>query len=396
MSVSRGLPSIRSLALAAAPIIYFVVDRLAVLGARRRSLTRALVIRTDAIGDFLLWLPFARALLQRMHEDGLTVTLVANSVWGDLVRHDLPVDEMIVLDRRRFIVDIAYRMRMLRSVRKAGYAIAYHPTFSREFLVGDSLVRATGAPMRVGHAGDLANIGKVAKRVSDGFYTRLVMAGPGNTHEIIRNREFLQGLGIAPPDDLRASECGHAVNPTGELGEYFVVAPGASWATKRWPLARFAVVVDWIARKYGWKAIIVGTAAERPLAATLAEACEVTVRDLCGSTSLSELSAIIATARLVISNDSSHVHFAFSSGTPAVCIVGGGHFGRFLPYPDVRDGKPVPVAVYSRMDCFGCQWRCKYPINPEAPVRCIDMVTIEDVRTAVEVAVRGSGTGPSE
>lgn len=373
------------------PLPYYICDSLAIIGVRKHEANRALVVRTDAIGDYVLWKPFGEALLNHLHGTGLDVTLVANSVWADIARESLAFDDIVALDRDRFLVDVVYRFKTLRALRKSHYAVVYLPVFSREFLVGDSLVRAAGGAVQVGHSSDKANTNNLAKRISDRFYTQLLPTRGETEHEIVRNRQFLDGIGIAPPEELRAGPFGHADNPVAAVGKYFVVAPGASCQTKRWPVARFASVARWVAKSYGWKAVVVGTKAERGLGETLRETIDGDAINLCGLTSLAELSAAIHAARLVISNDSSHVHFAFANGTPAVCIAGGGHWGRFLPYPVFDDDLPLPVTACAKMDCFGCQWRCMYPVSVEGLVRCIDLVTVEDVRAAVARALDKAG-----
>lgn len=369
------------------PLPYYIFDSLAYIGVPKQEGNHALVVRTDAIGDYALWQPFGDALLNHLHRTGFDVTLVANSIWADLARENLPFDDVLALDRERFLVDVGYRLKMLRALRKRNYALVYHPVFSREFLVGDSLVRAAGGAVQVGHSSDKANTSNLAKCVSDSFYTQLLPTKGETEHEIVRNRQFLDGIAIAPPERLRGGPFCHADNPVAADGKYFVVAPGASCQTKRWPVARFASVARWVAKSYGWKAVVVGAKAERGLGETLCQMVGGEAINLCGLTSLAELSAAIHAARLVISNDSSHVHFAFANGTPAVCIAGGGHWGRFLPYPTSIDDLPIPVTVSADMDCFGCQWRCKYPVSVEGLVRCIDLVTIEDVRAMVARAL---------
>ena len=103
-----------------------------------------------------------------------------------------------------------------------------------------------------------------------------------------------------------------------------------------------------------------------------------------GRTSLPGLAAVLAHAELLVGNETSAIHVAAAVGTPAVCILGGGHYGRFMPYlVEQRDGRPLPVAAVHRMGCFGCDWRCVYHPPREAPVPCIEQLTVEDVWAAV-------------
>jgi ADP-heptose:LPS heptosyltransferase len=107
---------------------------------------------------------------------------------------------------------------------------------------------------------------------------------------------------------------------------------------------------------------------------------------LAGKTSLPEFVEVIRQARLLISNETSAVHIAAAVKTPSVCILGGGHFGRFLPYPE-KVVNCKPVAVFKKMACFGCNWKCNQPHNVNGCVPCIEQIEMPDVISAVDVAL---------
>jgi len=59
---------------------------------------------------------------------------------------------------------------------------------------------------------------------------------------------------------------------------------------------------------------------------------------LAGKTTIAQLVELIRNASLLIGNDSAAIHMAAATQTPSVCILGGGHYGRFLPYqPESRE-----------------------------------------------------------
>ena len=107
--------------------------------------------------------------------------------------------------------------------------------------------------------------------------------------------------------------------------------------------------------------------------------------DACGRTTLQEFAGVIAEAQLVVTNDSSTVHLAAALDRPAVAILGGGHFGRFLPYPEAAGAASRHIhAVYHSMTCYHCSWHCIYPLQPDDPAVCVTAVTIEDVWSTVK------------
>ena len=60
--------------------------------------------------------------------------------------------------------------------------------------------------------------------------------------------------------------------------------------------------------------------------------CNVPLQNFSGQTELSDLAGLLSQSQLNINNDSGGTHISAASGKPKVCILGSGHFGRFVPY----------------------------------------------------------------
>jgi ADP-heptose:LPS heptosyltransferase len=109
------------------------------------------------------------------------------------------------------------------------------------------------------------------------------------------------------------------------------------------------------------------------------------VLNLAGKTTLIDLAELIRAAKLLIGNESGAVHLAAAVGTPSVSIVGGGHYGRFIPYDIAADDECVaPIPVIHRMECYGCNWKCIFPIVPGQPTPCVSRITVQHALTETE------------
>ena len=100
---------------------------------------------------------------------------------------------------------------------------------------------------------------------------------------------------------------------------------------------------------------------------------------MAGKTELTELSGLLSLSQLTISNDTGAVHLAAAIGTPMVCILGGGHFGRFVPYPKLSGQTNSLKVVYHKMPCYGCNWECIYPLKKNEPAPCITKISVDAV-----------------
>lgn len=110
-------------------------------------------------------------------------------------------------------------------------------------------------------------------------------------------------------------------------GRLFAVAPGSVWGTKRWTPEGFtALVKALLAENPDARVVFVGSQTEAPLVATIAAGLEAAERartlDLAGKTSLADLRRVFPRFALLVSNDSSPLHFAAAFDVPTVAIFG--------------------------------------------------------------------------
>jgi ADP-heptose:LPS heptosyltransferase len=352
-----------------------------------------LLVRLDNIGDFVLWLECANAI--RIYFREKFVVLVANRTFADLAEASGYFDKVVPVDVTRFSVSRAYRLCTKLFIRKLRASIAIHPTFSRALATGDTCIKSSFATTRIGSVGDLTNISASNRAVSDKWYTQLLPATTQPLMEIERNFEFIRGLGITDymPSVAHIKHVATLPDDIPTSSKYFVVFPGASSPIRQWPAASFALVARSIAERYGWKIVICGSESESYLATQIAQLVDpISIVDLSGKTSLAQLVEVIRNAQLLIGNETSGVHIAAAVDTASVCVLGGGHFKRFLPYPSAVNG-PKPLAVFHAMPCFNCNWRCTLPHEAGGRVPCISSVTVEDVLVATSQLL--SGCSPS-
>ena len=357
--------------------LLFLVPKKCEKGGRQK----VIVIRLDLIGDFILWLDFARGLREIYPPETHEVTLLANQAWVDIASGTPFFDRILSVERMRFILNPIYRWRMLLNIRRQGYDILIDPTFSREFQFGPAVSRVSGTPVRLAPEGEGGNQRPWQKMISDKWYTRLFPSSSAPLMELQRNAEFLRALGHK---DFRARLPVYLPKSVAKLDTtepYYVFFPGASWARKQWPMENFAALATLIHRETGWTGVLCGGPGEEGFGRQLREMTDAPFEDRIGQTTLDGLAAIIAKARFLVGNDTSAVHLAAAVSTPAVCILGGGHFGRFLPYQpeEEDDGRPLPMAVWHQMECFNCNWHCIYPLEGAQPVPCIAGISVEAV-----------------
>ena len=137
-----------------------------------------LLIRLDGIGDYILFRNFIEILKKNNKYKGYSITLLGNSVWKSLSKEldGEYVDNFIWLERDRFYNDLFYRHKKLQELVSSGYEIILSPIYSRESFIADNIVKLITAKEKIGSIGNLSNIKRWQKNISDRYYTKLIHA----------------------------------------------------------------------------------------------------------------------------------------------------------------------------------------------------------------------------
>lgn len=359
------------------------VDRLVMLWPTRRR-RGLLVVRLDAIGDFVLWQAQAEQLRQAF--PGQRLVLAANALWAPLAQQLPHWDAVMAVDVPRLERDLGYRLGLFWRLRHQGFDTALQPTHSRQMFSGDAMVHASGARQRLGCSDRDNRMSPRLKRIADGWYTWLVDTGTADAHELLHHRQLMAALGLPALMQPQPAQLPTVADLPERLrldGPYVIVVPGAGWRGRQWPAAAFIQLLQrFAALNPGWQPVLCGSQADHALCAAIAAGCAQPVVNLAGRTSLTQLCELVRRAQLLVGNETAAVHIAAAVGTPSVCVLGGGHMGRFLPYPAHTSTAP-PQAVHVTMDCFGCDWACHRPHAAGQAVPCVAAVDVEAVLQAM-------------
>jgi ADP-heptose:LPS heptosyltransferase len=298
-----------------------------------------LIIRLDSIGDYVLVQNLFNLIKLDSPYKDYKVTLCGNIIWKDLAEYcnKDAFEKFIWINKKKFKWNIPYKFRILKSVYQSGFEVAIETTFSREILFGDTIIKASKAKERIGSTGSPESYVKWKRNLfSDNYYTKLITQSEKNIFEFYRNKEFFEKLfhnkiELAKPslnfDDVEINL------PTDK--EFLVVVPGAQEKARRWSEENFTELIKHLLKEYHYDILLAGSSSEKSTIMKIIDGVNSgRVFDVSGKTSLPQFGKIISLAKLLISNETSAVHFAAAVNTPFVCISNGQRFGRFMPYPE--------------------------------------------------------------
>ena len=301
---------------------------------------RALVVQTSFIGDTVLTTPLIANLASRA-----TVDVVVTATSAPLLENNPAIDQLIVYDKRGADRGVAGFVRLTRQLRSRRYGAAY---LAQGSMRSAALVLAAGIRHRVGFqtsAGRRLYTERVPYIENDHHAARLLrLAGAADG---ARPRPRLYP-GVAEREAVDA-----LLRQAGALDAPLVaLAPGSVWATKRWPY-----YAD-LARELGERLVIIGSAADRELAAQIVAAAGARAIDATGQLSLLASAELIGRSSVLVTNDSAPLHLASAMQTPTVAIFG-------PTVPEFGFGPLAPRSMVLGLGALACR-----PCDRHGPQRC--------------------------
>jgi ADP-heptose:LPS heptosyltransferase len=317
-------------------ITYYFIN-LFIIPSKNIKQNTLLLIRLDAIGDYVLFRNCIEILKNSKKYKNYKITLIGNIAWKNLAEKldSQFIDEFIWIDNKKFNKNLIYRYKKLKEITSKGYEILIHPTYSREFFVGDNVVKVVNVKEKIGSIGDLSNIKKWQKNISDKYYTKLIPTKNEIMFEFYRNKEFFENLlgekiNLQKPFiKLKSKKLDFNLPEN-----YAILFIGASAKFRKWNIKNFVQIGKFLRETYKYNIVLCGGPSDKEDATIFKKYANYEYIDLVGKTSLIDFLYVIYNGNLIIANETSAPHFAVAlEMTNIFVIYNGNHFGRFTPYP---------------------------------------------------------------
>jgi len=327
---------------------------------------RIVLIDTAFLGDLVLATPLVRAAAEQA--GGGTIDVVTAPAGAKILRDNPFVKDLYVYDKRRSGRGMAGLRAARDWIRERDPELALLPRRSLRSIL---LAVLAGVPRRVGFP----------RGPSRWLLTDRVPFDEG-LHQVERNLELLRPLGINPAtsgkeghplevypsdQDREKVDAWLQQHDLARPGSFYAMAPGSVWATKRWPLERYAATAAALAASK--PVVVIGGPAEGDMVdRLLADVPEQRRQDVHNAADIFTPAAtvhLLATAAVLISNDSGALHLGQAAGTPVVAIFGptAASLG-FAPrgerhvVVELPDLECRPCGRHGAVRCPEKHWRC--------------------------------------
>lgn len=294
---------------------------------------RLLIIRLDAIGDYILFRNFIKILATHRKYKEYKIDMLCHKSWYELSREldKKYINNFFSFDKEKYISDNWYKISLENRLNLQKYNILLHPTYSRTFLI-DTLISKINAKVKIGNSGDLSNISFKDKNISDKYYTRLIESEDDYLFEFNRNKIFFEKL---LNKNLKINKTSIKYKNLIKLpfSNYIVFVISASVSKRKWCILNYVALAK---RLYnlGYKIVVCGGFSELIEAKEFKSIFGNSFINLVGKTSLIDILSVLYYSEIVISNDTGLAHISIALKKQTYIISNGNHFGRFVPYPE--------------------------------------------------------------
>jgi heptosyltransferase-3 len=153
-----------------------------------------------------------------------------------------------------------------------------------------------------------------------------------------------------------------------------VLHPGSGGSAKDWRGANFALLAGELTKR-GFRVVVTGSLGDVSLAGQVVRGSRRKIASLAGKLSLRELTALIQSSRVFVSNSTGPLHIAAAVGTPVIGFYPPVHVQGPQRWGPMTERKVVFVP--DRQQCPLCKGgECRSDV-------CMDQIGVDDVVTAI-------------
>jgi lipopolysaccharide heptosyltransferase II len=357
-------------------------------GAWRRA-RRILCIRLDTLGDVIMTGPALRAVKESAPDR--QVSLLTSSSGAEAGRLMPFLEEVLHYEAPWMKTgqardSTAMDRRVIAQLRDARFdAAIIFTVYSQNPLPAALLCYLADIPLRLGHCRE-----NPYKLLTD--WIREPEPDTCIRHEVRRQLDLVASIGAHAADErltLAVPSAAHetinallASTALSGTDRFVVIHAGASAASRRYPPEQFAVVARRVVEDFGCGIFFTGMESERDLVETIRAAAGVPSHSLVGQLDLAGLAALLARARLLISNNTGTVHVAAAVGTPVVdlyALTNPQHTPWLVPHRVLSHDVP-------------CKF-CYRSICPEGHHDCLRLITPDQIMSAAAELPLGLPSG---
>lgn len=331
----------------------------AVFGIKLKPNTykKLLIVNFGQIGD----LTITSIIFDNLEENNLKdISILVDERFYNFFKYLAPSGDIVAINLKRYNNNILYRLITIFKLRKTYYqSVINLNSFNR--IMTDEIVLLQNAGEYYCLENKWESLKPLFRNYMVSKYTKVL--GKSSVNEYIRHFEVFEKFFNKKINFKPYSKKEKLANNI-SFDKFIVISPTTSQKITAWEINNFISLINKLALSFN--IIVVGDKYIKELDIINSSR----FINLSGKTTINEVISIIQNTKLYIGNDSGLTHIALKYGIPLICILGGGAFNKYFPIFESERTK----FIYNKLDCFNCDWYCKY----KEP-KCLTQITVDEV-----------------
>ena len=292
------------------------------------------LIQPSRIGDIVFSLPTLSGLRQIFPE--ARISWLVDERCKEIVEGHPDLDEIIVIPFKALEKALKEKKwlwiwQTLRQLKKDLRERSFDLSVDLHGLAKSALlVLMAGARNKIGSSNTTG-----MKELS-GLFSKEILPGPKDVHTVERNLALVRYLGgkVEHPEfkfkisPVHQEEVAVLLDRAGYVQKLplIIIHPGAGWLSRRWPVERFAELINKLKKELPVQLAVIGGAEggskEAQLFARLFSLIQVPVINLVQQLNLKQLITLLDRAALFLGNEAGPMHLATALDKPVIAIIG--------------------------------------------------------------------------
>lgn len=326
-----------------------------------KSPDKVLFIHTAGIGDLI----HSNKIINTLENDEVNeIYFLIKSIHKELYNNYNGRIKFLFIEYEKYSFNFFYKLEFLKKIRTFGFSKVFILNHHRR-ITDDDIALNSGADMIAALNISDTRYLKVGKKYFDKKYDMILFRESEyiqNKYDILLSRYF---------PSIKITESSIYLNEEKHLSvlitkyqnifdkEYISINPVSSSEIRNWTFDNFRKIIEYILNKYPYDVILLGEKSQKNYLQKMVFDKN-RVHNFSGKTNLLESFTILKKSKIFLGVDSALAHAAIYFKIPRILLVGGGPYGLIFPIEFYKKDIPDQKLVFKEMDCFGCNWICKF------------------------------------
>lgn len=356
---------------------------------RKKEKHGILLLRNDALGDFMVSIPLMMQIYDVAKSCGSSVTIVVSENMYDFACRCPFFDSVIAIPSRMEMGKFFTRIANLRKFAAIRAKTVINLLVFGRCGIEDYIVYLTEAQRKFtldNRNTVLIYPGIIKFRNRTKFiYSEILEYDPRKTlqeNEIFLASSAMQVKFSLLPGNLDFLRPLPEI-PVSNIENFYLIVATSANSCRSWEPEKFAAIIDGVAEiRPDLRVIMTGSAGDIKIISEVIQHCAHNdmIVNLCGKTTLIQLIALADKAQFILSNETGPAHISALLHKKVFAVTGLGHWGIYMPNP-LYD---TVVCIHSECEDFRCGWSCRKK-GASKVFPCIRDITVEAVLEEIKL-----------